>query len=118
MATTDQLDTSTVQGFSDRLRGTVLQRGDDGYDEVACYGMLTTVPPEPPFPEEHHGDTAVALIPSYSGPGAEGEEELRPIREFGDPIFDGVGPIPTRRYSRASTADNRRETGTTSSPIT
>jgi FAD/FMN-containing dehydrogenase len=66
----------------------------DAPDEVACYAFFATVPPESPFPEEHRGDTALAVVPSYSGSIADGEEELRPIREFGEPIFDGVQPIP------------------------
>jgi FAD/FMN-containing dehydrogenase len=66
----------------------------EALDEVACYALFVAVPPEAPFPETFHGETALALVPSYSGSIAEGREELRALREFGDPIVDAVQPMP------------------------
>jgi FAD/FMN-containing dehydrogenase len=34
------------------------------------------------------------IVCAHSGPAEEAEEALRPIREFGSPILDTVGPIP------------------------
>ncbi|HSR41248.1 MAG TPA: FAD-dependent oxidoreductase, partial [Longimicrobiales bacterium] len=35
-------------------------------DEVMCYGLVAHVPPAPPFPEESHGDTTIALVAAYA----------------------------------------------------
>jgi FAD/FMN-containing dehydrogenase len=40
------------------------------------------------------GVPAVALLVCYNGPVAQGEEVLRPLRAFGSPIADQVGPLP------------------------
>lgn len=66
----------------------------DAPDEVSCYAFVAHVPPVEPFPEETHGDTAVALVAAYSGDIAAGEEALAPIEQFGEPIFGMLGPMP------------------------
>jgi hypothetical protein len=53
-----------------------------------------TVPPEDPFPAELQGRPALALGVLYTGPVADGEKVLRPLREFGRPALDIVGPMP------------------------
>ena len=53
-------------------------------------GMVTS-------PEGH---PASAILACYSGPIEEGEKVLRPLREFGSPIQDMIGPIP---YGRMQT---------------
>jgi FAD/FMN-containing dehydrogenase len=42
------------------------------------------------------GETSVSVVVCWSGPADEGEHVLRPLREFGPPIADGVGLIPYR----------------------
>jgi len=63
-------------------------------DELCCYAAITAAPPEPFIPEKLHGTTVVAFIMCYSGPIEEGEQVVEPLREFGDPIADLVGPMP------------------------
>ncbi|WP_222914363.1 FAD-binding oxidoreductase [Natrinema sp. SYSU A 869] len=63
-------------------------------DELCCYVAITAAPLEPFIPEELHGTTVVAFIMCYSGPIEEGEQVVEPLREFGDPIADLVGPMP------------------------
>ena len=46
-------------------------------------GLLTT-------PE---GQPAIAIVVCYNGPAEAGEEVLRPIREFGPPMADLIGPM-------------------------
>ena len=59
-------------------------------DEVAGGGALLVAPPEPFVPEELRGKPVMAVIPiSFGDP-----ELLRPIREFGSPVADLVGPMP------------------------
>lgn len=67
---------------------------EDAPDEVMCYPLLGNVPPEPPFPEEHQGRTALYLAACYVGPVDAGEAALRPLREIADPILDAIQPMP------------------------
>lgn len=54
-------------------------------EELGVYCGLLTSP---------DGDPLVGLILSYSGPQEQGEQVIRPLREFGPPIADLVAPIP------------------------
>jgi FAD/FMN-containing dehydrogenase len=56
-------------------------------DELTTYfGMAAALP---------DGDQpVVAFMPCYSGPLEKGEEVVRPLREFGSPVADMVGPMP------------------------
>ncbi|NBC19364.1 MAG: FAD-binding protein [Bacteroidetes bacterium] len=64
----------------------------DAPDDLQVYAFFVRVPPIPAFPEEYHGKTALDFVVAYAGDLAEGEEILHPIREFGDPMLDGVRP--------------------------
>jgi FAD/FMN-containing dehydrogenase len=66
----------------------------DAPDDVGIMANLRMVPPLPVFPEELHGRPIVALIVCYAGPIDEGQEVLRPLREFKTPVLDTVGPKP------------------------
>ncbi|MGH3646908.1 MAG: FAD-binding oxidoreductase [Micromonosporaceae bacterium] len=63
-------------------------------DEVGLMANLRLAPPLPVIPESLHGQPIVAVVASYAGPVAEGEQALRPLREFGQPVFDAIGPKP------------------------
>lgn len=63
-------------------------------DEVGIMANLRLAPALPVFPEELWGQPVVALIVCYAGPINEGEEVLRPLREFKNPIVDAVGSKP------------------------
>ncbi|HEX6391611.1 MAG TPA: FAD-binding oxidoreductase, partial [Solirubrobacteraceae bacterium] len=54
-------------------------------DELTTYAGFVT-PPE--------GETVVALACCYSGPLDKGEEAVRPLRRFGSPMQDALGPMP------------------------
>jgi hypothetical protein len=60
------------------------------------YGFFAfiTVDPEPPFPENLHLKKMCAVIWCYTGPLEEAEEAFRPIRQFGPPAFEFLGPMP------------------------
>ncbi|MGH2446069.1 MAG: FAD-binding oxidoreductase [Candidatus Limnocylindria bacterium] len=62
-------------------------------DEVGGYALAVNVPPIPEFPQEAHGSTAVALVFSHCGPVEEGEAALRPLTEFGTPLFSVLVPM-------------------------
>ncbi|CAN5750349.1 FAD-binding oxidoreductase [soil metagenome] len=54
-------------------------------DELSVYvGFLT----------DPDGNKLIALAPCYSGDIAEGEQILKPLREFGSPVADMVAPMP------------------------
>jgi FAD/FMN-containing dehydrogenase len=56
---------------------------------------LKTVPSTAPFPEEHWGKHACALICCYNGPAAEGEKAMKPVRDaLPAPMFDWMGEMP------------------------
>jgi FAD/FMN-containing dehydrogenase len=58
--------------------------------EVGGGAAVLLAPPEPFVPQELQGKPVVAVIPiSFGDP-----ELLRPIREFGSPFADLVGPMP------------------------
>jgi FAD/FMN-containing dehydrogenase len=63
-------------------------------DELACYALIVNVPPVDPFPGEHQGKPAIALVASYSGPLDEGEAQLTALRDFGNPILAAVQAMP------------------------
>src|SRR5215218_4927733 len=64
----------------------------DAPDEVGIMANLRLAPALAVIPEELHGRPIVALIVCYAGPVDEGEEVLRPLREFKAPVLDSVGP--------------------------
>lgn len=66
----------------------------DAPDELACYAMVVHVPPEAPFPSEFQGEPAVAFAVCYAGPIEGAKAVVQPLRDFGDPILDGIQPMP------------------------
>jgi FAD/FMN-containing dehydrogenase len=54
-------------------------------DELGMLVALGTLP---------DGTQAAVLLVGYSGPVADGEKLLRPLRDFGPPLADQVGPAP------------------------
>ena len=63
-------------------------------DALQAYAFFVHAPPIPAVPEAYHGQTVLDFVVTYAGDQATGEEVLRPLREFGDPILDGVRPQP------------------------
>ena len=62
--------------------------------EIFCVCLVLRVPPMPPFPEEHHGKIAVALVANDSR--SEATEENTPLQKlaaFGKPILSAVMPM-------------------------
>jgi UDP-N-acetylenolpyruvoylglucosamine reductase len=52
------------------------------------------VVPGPPFPDHLHGKKMCGVVWCYTGPIEEAEEVFKPIRAFGPPAFEHVGPMP------------------------
>jgi FAD/FMN-containing dehydrogenase len=66
----------------------------DAPDELTVIAAMSIAGPAPFLPEEAHGKLAVALAVCYLGDLAEGERVLAPLRSFGEPLADVVGPMP------------------------
>jgi FAD binding domain len=63
-------------------------------DEVGGGFALLTAPPEDFVPEEARGKPAAGLILVYVGDPEHGEETLRPLLEWGEPLVKLVQPMP------------------------
>jgi FAD/FMN-containing dehydrogenase len=63
-------------------------------DEMNGWFAFLTVPPGPPFPEELHMKKMCGVVWCYTGPLDQAEAVFRPIRQFGPPVLDLVGPLP------------------------
>lgn len=63
-------------------------------DELTCIAIFLTAPPAPFVPESLHGKPAIAIAVCYAGSADEGERVVLPLRAFGPPVADLIGPMP------------------------
>ena len=63
-------------------------------EDVNAFFAYLIVPPGPPFPEHLHNKTVCGVVCCYLGPMEKAEGAIRPLREFGPPLFEHVGPMP------------------------
>ncbi len=63
-------------------------------EDINGFFAFLVVPPGPPFPEHLHNKTMCGIVWCYTGPPEKAEETFKPIRSFGPPALDLVGPIP------------------------
>lgn len=63
-------------------------------DDLTTVVVFLTAPPLPFFPKEVVGTHLVAIAACYAGPVEEGQRELAPLKRFGTPVADLIGPIP------------------------
>jgi FAD/FMN-containing dehydrogenase len=63
-------------------------------DELTTIVVHRYAPPLPLIPPELHGKPVVMVIPCYAGPVEEGEQVVRPMKEFGTPLLDLCMPKP------------------------
>jgi FAD/FMN-containing dehydrogenase len=66
----------------------------DAPDELMTIVIHRKAPALPFIPEEFHGEPVVAVVCCYAGPVEEGEQVVRPLKEFGAPILDLCLPKP------------------------
>jgi FAD/FMN-containing dehydrogenase len=62
-------------------------------DALGTIANLRMCPPVPAIPAHLHGTPIVAVVVCWSGDLDDGLARLRPLREFGRPILDTVGPM-------------------------
>lgn len=63
-------------------------------DEVNATATLWTIPEFPAFPASIHGREVIILSGLYVGDPATGEDVLRPLRQFSEPLLDMSGVLP------------------------
>lgn len=63
-------------------------------DELTTMFAFLTAPPAPFVPGALQGKPAVAIAACYSGSLERGAEVMRPLKEFGSPAVDLLGPMP------------------------
>ena len=63
-------------------------------DELTTILNLRQAPPLPLLPEHVHGRPVVSVSACFAGPVEQGEELLRPLRQFGSPLVDAIAPRP------------------------
>ena len=66
----------------------------DASDDINGFFAFLTVPPAPMFPEHLHLKKVCGIVWSCTGSAGEAEKMLKPVRQFGKPVFDHVGTIP------------------------
>jgi hypothetical protein len=62
--------------------------------EISGFLMFMTVPPAPMFPRELHGQRMCGIMWCCTATPENAEALTAPMRAFGDPAFDQVGPMP------------------------
>jgi hypothetical protein len=63
-------------------------------DEMNAFFAFLIVPPGPPFPEHLHNRRMCGMVCCYVGPQEKAEVVVKPLRDFGPPAFDHLGPMP------------------------
>ncbi|MEK6272943.1 MAG: FAD-binding oxidoreductase [Actinomycetota bacterium] len=63
-------------------------------DELMTIVVQRRALPLPSVPPELHGELVVSVGCCYAGPVEEGEEVVRPLRKFGNPVLDLCQPKP------------------------
>jgi FAD/FMN-containing dehydrogenase len=67
----------------------------DASEELGVFVGLKTVPSMEPFPKEHWGKRACAVIGSYNGPAAAGKKAIAPLLDaVPAPLFNWMGEMP------------------------
>ncbi len=70
-------------------------------DDLNVWAVLRKAPPLPFLPDDTHGTEILILAALYAGDMADGEKELAPLREFGEPIADVISPHPYTGWQAA-----------------
>lgn len=78
----------------------------DAPRQVGAGVVLMHAPPAPFVPPDLQGRPAVAVFAAYWGSVEDGERELAPLREFGEPAVTTMRPIPYVDFQALTDAGN------------
>ena len=70
-------------------------------EELSVWVVLRQAPPLPFLPAEVHGKDVIVLPMFYAGDPAEGEKLIAPLRSFGKPYGEHIGPMPYVQWQKA-----------------
>ena len=88
----------------------------DAPEDVNGFFAFLTVPPGDPFPAELHMRQVCGVVWCCTGDMEQAEEAMRPAREFGPPLLDGVQQCRSRTCRAPSTRSTRRVSSGTGGP--
>jgi hypothetical protein len=63
-------------------------------EELTTIVSCRKAPPLPFVPRELHGQLVAGVVCCYAGPVEKGEKVVKPLKEFGSPVFDVCVPKP------------------------
>jgi len=66
----------------------------DAPEDVYAFFAFHIVAPGPPFPEAIHNQTICGVVLCVLGDTDKAEAAVKPLLEFGPPVFSHVGPLP------------------------
>jgi len=70
-------------------------------DDLSVWVVLRKAPPLPFLPADVHGKEVVVLALLHAGDAKEGQELIRPLRGFGEPVGEHVGVQPYTAWQQA-----------------
>ncbi len=70
-------------------------------DDLNVFVVLRQAPPLPFLPEDVHGKEVVVFALFYAGNIEEGKRAIEPLRSFGQPYGEHVGPMPYTAWQKA-----------------
>lgn len=70
-------------------------------DTLSVWGVLRVAPPLPFLPAEVHGKPVIVLASCFAGNAAAGAKAIEPIRHFGQPYGEHLGPMPYTAWQKA-----------------
>ena len=78
----------------------------DADDELSCLLILRKAPPAPFLPVEVHGTPVAGIAVCHIGSLEAGARAVAPIKSFGAPIADTIGPTPFAAHQTMLDAGN------------
>ncbi|HYD29320.1 MAG TPA: FAD-binding oxidoreductase [Azospirillaceae bacterium] len=70
-------------------------------EELSCWVVMRQAPPLPFLPESVHGKEILVFPMCYAGDIEAGRKAIEPLKAFGDPIADIIGPMPFTAFQAA-----------------
>ena len=70
-------------------------------EELSVWAVLRLAPPLPFLPPEVHGKPVLVFAMCYSGPVENGPSVVEPVRGFGTPVGEHLGPMPYAMWQQA-----------------
>lgn len=70
-------------------------------DELTCWLVFRKAPPLPFLPPEWHGREVTVIALVYAGNASDGPRVIEPLRRFGTPVGEHLGPVPYAGFQQA-----------------